>query len=133
MVCSWHGCSKPPQPTRSLQPTLPTMRCILFLLSLCFLVLAVPVRRDTDVLSLISALSDGLQNGQVSDITSTSQSLASLPTTIVAADNKSQIAIKAVTIITLSLDKNIDGNHLRDFIVNLEKCVPGVDKEIYRM
>ncbi|CAE6478910.1 unnamed protein product [Rhizoctonia solani] len=93
----------------------------------------VPVRRDTDVLSLISALSDGLQNGQVSDITSTSQSLASLPTTIVAADNKSQIAIKAVTIITLSLDKNIDGNHLRDFIVNLEKCVPGVDKEIYRI
>ncbi|CUA69279.1 hypothetical protein RSOLAG22IIIB_08403 [Rhizoctonia solani] len=109
------------------------MRFVLFLLSLCFLALAVPLRRDTDVLSLVSVLNEGLQNGQVSDISSVSQSLASLPSTAVTGDDRAQIAIQAVTIITVSLDKNIDGNKLREFIVNLEKCAPGVSKEIYRI
>ncbi|KAH7326931.1 hypothetical protein B0J17DRAFT_222878 [Rhizoctonia solani] len=107
------------------------MRFAIFFLSLCFLVLAAPIRRDTDVLSLISALNDGLQNSQVTDITSTSQSLASLPTTTVTPEIKVQIVIKTVSIIDLALDKNLPG--LKDLIVNVEKCVPGVDKDIYKI
>ncbi|KAG8728581.1 hypothetical protein FRC11_010732, partial [Ceratobasidium sp. 423] len=65
-------------------------------------------------------------------ITSTSQSLATLTTLPVTAETRSQIAIKTVSIITLSLAKNVSGQ-LEDLVVNLEKCVPGVDKEIYRI
>ncbi|CAE6537860.1 unnamed protein product [Rhizoctonia solani] len=108
------------------------MRFVLYLLSFCLLVLATPVRRADDVLSLISTLNQGLQSGQISDITSTSQSLASLPTSPVTAKTRTQIAVQTVSIITLSLAKNLSGK-LEDFVVNLEKCVPGVDKEIYRI
>ncbi|CAE6380223.1 unnamed protein product [Rhizoctonia solani] len=109
------------------------MRFVLCLLSLCFLALATPIRRNTDVLSLIAALNNGLQGSQVSDISSTYQSLSSLPVSTITAEDKTQIAIQAVSIITRSLDKNVDGKQLENLIVNLEKCVPGVEKEIYRI
>ncbi|CAE6470735.1 unnamed protein product [Rhizoctonia solani] len=91
------------------------------------------MRRSTDVLSLIATLNDGLQNSQVSDISSTYRSLSTLPVSAITAEDKTQIAIQAVSIISLSLDKNVDGKQLEDLILNLEKCVPGVEKEIYRI
>ncbi|CAE7163248.1 unnamed protein product [Rhizoctonia solani] len=94
---------------------------------------AAPVRRDLDVLGLISTLEAGLENGQISDVATTSKSLASLTTTAASAEEKAQIAIKMVSIITHSLDKNLDGNQLKDLILNLEKSVPGVGKDIYRI
>ncbi|CAE6465254.1 unnamed protein product, partial [Rhizoctonia solani] len=65
-------------------------------------------------------------------IISTSHSLAALSTTAIAPETKNQIAIKTASIISHLAD-NGNNEALKDLIVNLEKCVPGVDKEIYRI
>ncbi|KAJ1306355.1 hypothetical protein OPQ81_007361 [Rhizoctonia solani] len=54
------------------------------------------------------------------------------PPTSATPEIIAQLAIKTVSIIPLALAKDVTRD-LKDSILNLEKCVPGVDKEIYRM
>ncbi|KAF8693156.1 hypothetical protein RHS03_08421, partial [Rhizoctonia solani] len=110
------------------------MHVVPFLLSLGMLVSAVPMRRADDALGLISTLNDGLENGQSPDVASTSHTLSTLSSTPPEPETKNQIAIKTASIISHLADSNNSGGEaLKDLVVALEKQVPGVDKEIYRI
>ncbi|CCO36729.1 hypothetical protein BN14_10872 [Rhizoctonia solani AG-1 IB] len=108
------------------------MRFVVFLFSLGLLASAMPVRRTDDVLGLISALDDGLKNGQSPDVASTAHSLPTSPTDATPVETKNQIAVKTASIISHLADGS-NNQALEDLIVGLEKSVPGVDSEIYRI
>ncbi|GAB1518700.1 hypothetical protein RhiTH_001764 [Rhizoctonia solani] len=110
------------------------MHIVPFLLSLGMLVSAVPMRRADDALGLISTLNDGLENGQSPDVASTSHTLSTLSSAPPEPETKNQIAIKTASIISHLADSNNSGGEaLKNLVVALEKQVPGVDKEIYRI
>ncbi|CCO36918.1 hypothetical protein BN14_11066 [Rhizoctonia solani AG-1 IB] len=70
--------------------------------------------------------------GKKKDVASTAHSLPTSPTDATPVETKNQIAVKTASIISHLADGS-NNQALEDLIVGLEKSVPGVDSEIYRI
>ncbi|KAF8757863.1 hypothetical protein RHS01_03668 [Rhizoctonia solani] len=106
------------------------MHIVPFLLSLGMLVSAVPMRRADDALGLISTLNDGLENGQSPAHPTLSRHFHphhQNPKPRTKSRSKQHRSSH------LADSNNSGGEALKDLVVALEKQVPGVDKEIYRI